>query len=319
MISIETRKEMYEYLLSDKKQGGKSYDSDFQFFIKEVIKDLSKKLFLKTELYLRKSIILRDNNYRIIRNTTYKFKSNKLIYDVLKELHIDYDYIDSEDDTRSKRIIEEQLSDVTYDECDEILESGSKDRIKLIRACKLYLNGKEIELVSNTKSDDKYNMAEESWLAETVLGKYSKELGIGAKSQSPFNARNNQPYAGQLKPDIIVYDKNNIIVIDCKVYKRIIEKNSKGTEKYISNNNRYQVNSYIGRCLDSDKYSSKKYKNGIILHIADKELYERCQSADGTDLTIEYDRPIKLYIIEDKGLNYILSRYKEIIDNTMNT
>ena len=157
----------------------------------------------------------------------------------MHELNIDYDYIQSTDEGEKDsdtRILQKQLENIKYDDYMNIVETGSNDRKKLIRACKMYKQHKEIELHAKNKYETEYNMGEESWLAEQVLGKYSNEQldpELKARSQRAFNQRNNQKYEGQLRPDIIIWNKDNLIVIDVKVYKRIIEKNSHGTEKYI--------------------------------------------------------------------------------------
>ena len=42
--------------------------------------------------------------------------------------------------------------------------------------------------------------------------------------------------------------------------------------------------------------------------------YEESKEANYTDLTIESNRPMKLWLIEDKGLDYILKEYNKLIE-----
>jgi hypothetical protein len=35
----------------------------------------------------------------------------------------------------------------------------------------------------------------------------------------------------------------------------------------------------------------------------------------GADITIENDRPMKLWLIEDKGLDYILNEYSKLLES----
>lgn len=314
MLSIDTRREMYNYLLSDRIKSIKNVDSNLQVYITEQIKELSKRLFYKTELYIGKSTLKRDNNYRIKRAKNYRARSNKLIYDVLQDLNICYDYIDEKDE----KIIEEQLSKITYDKdnIDDIAETGSNDRKKLIRACKLFLQKKDFEFYAKDKYEEKYCIADDSWLCEQVLGKYSKKH-YKSVMQSPFNPiKSIQPFASQLKPDIILWNTNSMFVLDVKVYSKILEKNQHGDLKYVGRDNRFQVNSYIGAVIVSGrKYSTKQYNQGIILHIVNKELYEESKEAHNTDLTIESNRPMKLWLIEDKGLDYIFDEYNRLIES----
>jgi len=37
----------------------------------------------------------------------------------------------------------------------------------------------------------------------------------------------------------------------------------------------------------------------------------------GADITIENDRPMKLWLIEDKGLDYIFREYDRLIENIL--
>lgn len=304
VISIETQKEMYRYILSDKKTNIRNIDSNIQEFLRLTIKELAKKLYLRAELYIGKAQLQLDENNEIVRKKNYKCESNKLIYDTLHEIKNGTDFANKD--------IEKQLQEIDIEDYEFIPESGTADRKKLIKSCILYYQHKEIIEVSKGKSTEEYDIVKESWLAEQCLGKYSiHELGLELKAKSQPKYYGGGKYAQVLKPDIQLYDKDNLVVIDVKVYKNI-HIYSHGQLKYGSNTNRFQVNSYIGKCLD--KYHRDNVQ-GIILHIVNSDIMNKYGELQGADITIENDRHMKLWLIEDKGLDYILNEYSRLIQS----
>lgn len=304
VISIETQKEMYRYILSDKKTNIRNIDSNIQEFLRLTIKELAKKLYLRAELYIGKAQLQLDENNKIVRKKNYKCESNKLIYDTLHEIKNGTDF--------ANRDIEKQLQEVDIEDFEFIPESGTADRKKLVRSCILYYQHKEIIEVSRGKSTEEYDIVKESWLAEQCLGMYSiHELGIKLKAKSQPKYYGGGKYAQVLKPDIQLYDKDNLIVIDVKVYKNI-HIYSHGQLKYGSNANRFQVNSYIGKCLDKHHRDNVQ---GVILHIVNSDTMNKYGELQGADITIENGRHMKLWLIEDKGLDYILNEYSRLIQS----
>ena len=183
---------------------------------------------------------------------------------------------------------------------------------KLIKSCILYYQHKEITEVSKGKSTEEYDIIKESWLAEQCLGKYSiNDLDYRLKVKSQPKYYGGGKYAQVLKPDIQLYDKDNLLIIDVKVYKNI-HTYSHGQIKYGSNANRFQVNSYMGKC--SNKYHRDNVQ-GVILHIVNSDIMNKYGELQGADITIENDRPMKLWLIEDKGLDYIFNEYNRLIES----
>ena len=153
----------------------------------------------------------------------------------------------------------------------------------------------------------RYDLTKESFLAETSLALYSKTNFESVYSQHQYREKDKRVQT--IIPDIIFESRNKLIVIDCKVYRRICT----DSNKYISNANRFQVNSYIGRCLQDD-YANKDIEvQGIILHIVNAETMEKYKGLNRLNITVEEKRPIKLILIEDKGLDYILQEYDKLI------
>ena len=120
----------------------------------------------------------------------------------------------------------------------------------------------------------------------------------------------------QLKPDIIFIGKNKALVIDVKVYTNVETKHY-DTRSYISNNNRFQLNTYIGK-VKKQLCEEGIEVHGIILHIVNDDIWCKSNDMQCADLTMEDDRPIKLFMIQDKGLPYILSEYDKIIKDYFN-
>ena len=300
---------MYNYIASNKKTGIHGVDSNFNYFITEEIKKLSKLLYLRSELYIGQAKIFVDENNKITRSKNFTCISNILIFQVLHDIKNCNDFANEE--------IRNSLKDKSVDNLDDIVESGSSLRMKLIRLCKLYLQHKDIELISKTKSTDNYELAKESFLAEEALGIYTKEIYDSIAKvykQKVFKANN--PGVQVIRPDIILINNNVLLVIDIKVYNTIGIKNHNKFE-YSSNANRFQVNSYIGKCLDelvSDKNKIIRVI-GLLVHIVDNELYDKNKDLQGNDITVEKERPMYLYMIQDNGLDAIFEDYRCIIDN----
>lgn len=309
VISASTQKEMYEYILSIKHTNISDATSNNQDFLKIIIKELARKLYLRTELYIGKMQIRLDSNGKLERIKNYKCNSNKLIFQTLHDIKNVSDF--STDD------IKNQLNSIEPIIPEETAENGSKDRIKLIKACKLYYESKEIEEVAKNKSEETIDLEREAWLAEKCLSKYTldkKDTGMKARQQRKFESRGQ--YARVIKPDLILYNVSELIVIDIKVYSKILEW-SHGRHVYSSNTNRFQVNSYIGKCIeDIHKHQPDKVQ-GVLLHIVNNDLMTKSSELQNTDLTIENDRPIKLFMIEDKGLEYIFSEYDKLLSEVI--
>lgn len=305
VISVDTQKEMYKYIISGKILRDNYIDSNLKIFITEQIKYLSKKLYLRTELYIGKMQLELDANNKLLRKKNYKCKSNKLIFDILHKIE--------SCNTFETEEIRKQLNNLDSVDYRDVTETGSKDRKRLIKLCKLYMQNKEIELRTKGETSEEYELAKESFLAETALGLYSEnELNLGLETyvQKVFAARNK--FAQQLKPDIILIGKDKVIVVDVKVYKDV-ETEHYDKRVYCSNNNRFQVNSYIGKVM-KQLCTDKIEVQGIILHIVNKEIWDRCSDMQEADLTIEEDRPITLYMIQDKGLEYIFKEYQKLVE-----
>lgn len=309
VISIDTQKEMYEYILSGKILRDSYIDSNFQIFITEQIKYLSKKLYLRTELYIGKMQLELDNNNKLRRKKNYKCNSNKLIFDILHQIENCNDFT-TED-------IKKQLIGIDSVDYKDVIESGSKDRRRLVKLCKLYMQNKEIKLKTEAKSSEEYELEKECFLAETALGVYSLDkldLGLETYIQKTFST--GKKFAQQLKPDIIFIGKNKALVIDVKVYTNVEIKHY-DTRSYISNNNRFQLNTYIGK-VKKQLCEEGIEVHGIILHIVNDDIWCKSNDMQCADLTMEDDRPIKLFMIQDKGLPYILSEYDKIIKDYFN-
>lgn len=309
VISIDTQKEMYEYILSGKILRDSYIDSNFQIFITEQIKYLSKKLYLRTELYIGKMQLELDENNKLRRKKNYKCNSNKLIFDILHQLENCNDFT-TED-------IKKQLSKLDSVDYRDVIESGSKDRKRLVKLCKLYLQNKEIKLKTEAKSSEEYELEKECFLAETALGMYSTdELDLNIETYVQKSFSSGKKFAQHIKPDIVFIGKDKALVIDIKVYTNVETKHY-DTRSYISNNNRFQLNTYIGKVKKQlCKEGTEVY--GIILHIINKDVWNRSNDMQGADLTIEDDRPIRLFMIQDKGLPYILSEYDKIVKDYFN-
>lgn len=309
VISIDTQKEMYEYILSGKILRDNYIDSNFQIFITEQIKYLSKKLYLRTELYIGKMQLELDNNNKLKRKKNYKCNSNKLIFDTLHSIENCNDFT-TED-------IKKQLSGLNSVNYTEVIENGSKDRRRLIKLCKLYLQNKEIKLKTENKSSEEYELEKECFLAETALCVYSvDELDLGLETYVQKTFSTGKKFAQQLKPDIIFIGKNKALVIDVKVYTNV-ETQHYDKRVYISNNNRFQLNTYIGK-VKKQLCREGIEVHGIMLHIINEDIWDKSNDMQCTDLTMEDDRPIKLFMIQDKGLAYILQEYHKIVKDFFN-
>lgn len=322
VISTATKREMHSYLLSDSRMSidSTNTDSDTETFLKDQIEDMARKLYVNLELYICKSE-LTGNNGRITLNKNYKCLSNKLIYDTLIENIETNMFSDEELDKQMSKV-----DKIDINELDLIPESGSLVRKRLIRACKLLrqYNNADFSRKDKREQINSFEMDIESHLAEQVIAKYSKEIledkaDVFNQRQFRYNCR----FAQAIKPDTLIIAKQWAIVIDVKVYSKLTyEANNK--DKYISNVNRFQVNSYMGKVLER-YYKNSKDSNinilGIILHIANRDIMndKSVRDMNGCDLSVEDSRRIKLYIIEDKGLDYILNEYERIIKSEIET
>ena len=186
----------------------------------------------------------------------------------------------------------------------------------------MYLLHQQLERTSKKKEADTTGEIDiESRLAELALHKYSKYLK--PFRVAPKTVKNAEGFAQSLVTDIILESPtaNKSLIVDVKVYKDFIVKHH-DKSRYKSNENRFQMNSYIGAYLEK---AAKKELNaekelmvdGILLHIVSPEHWERLKQHNGLNgavLTIESKRPIHLYIIPDYGLDYIFTSYAKIIE-----
>ena len=311
-ISSKTQIEMYNYLISNKIVGIDFGVSNSQEFLINAIKVLAKILNSRTELFVKKAIVELNSENLSVRENCW-CSSNHLIYYVLNDIKGCKGLLKPITENNSNKDslhIYEEFPD-GYMGLPE--NSGSVGRGKLIKLCKMYLSEKEIEITSKKKGVDQTFLAKESELAEKALHKYSQQLGNHIKVQgNNLLPRLNNAYA--LKSDIILKCGDKAIVVDIKVYSSISEK-EKEKLLYKYNSNRYQVNSYIGAYKNKDKTVNEV--SGLIVHIVNHELYEKNKEINGAELTIEPDRPMKLLLIEDRGLEQIFADYTEIINKEL--
>ena len=304
IISIPTQKEMYSYILSNKTTGLEIADNKLDDIISMQIKELARKLYSRSDLYIGKIRISKDKKHKLKKDKNYKCKSNQLIYYVLDQFPESASYATDKMKTQLTLECPEDFWDVS--------ECGTKGRKKLLKLCKLYLDNRDIRFSAKHKTTEEYDLAKESFLAEAAFGKYSEEVfGEKAKVFIQKVLKKSTPTTHGLRSDIIMQFKNMTILIDVKVYSKVGEKYY---QKYVysSNANRYQVNSYIGAFVE--EHILRRRVVGVVLHIVDADLWEKNQELQGTDLTIEPDRPIHLYMIQDNGLNYIFSEYNKLIN-----
>lgn len=312
-ISSETQVEMYNYLLNDRISGNNFIDSNSQDFLINSIKLLAKKLNGRAELFIRKANLRMDGD-TLKMGSNYICSSNHLIYYVLNNIGGCSSLLKQLGET-------EQINKLLHSvfiripvEFEAVPESNSSTgRGKMIKLCKLYMSEKEMEITSKKKSEDKDFIAKESALAEKSLRKYSSELKNEIVVQ-PNNIKSRLDNALALKSDIILNYGDRAVIIDIKVYSSISTRDD-GILFYKYNTNRYQVNSYIGAYLNKNSTISKT--SGLIIHIVNHELYEKNKELQGADLTIETDRPIRLFLIEDKGLDSIFVDYSKIVESTL--
>lgn len=314
VISPSTQIEMYKYLAKHKESGVREIDTDSNDFITSAIKDSAIRLSKSNNLFIKTAEIKSEGN-KVKINSKYNSKSNHIIYYALHNIGGCNKLLEQVNKEKHLAITFKNIPE-NYE---DIIENSGKLRNKLIHLCKIYLNSKEYEIASQINCTDKEFMAKESWLAEASLHKYTKEYSeeIGYDViGNLLRGRNKYTYA--LKSDIIIEDILKTIIIDVKVYSNIISKDG----LYISNANRYQVNSYIGAYLDREAKKGKEIEEnkveGILLHIVDNAQYEKVKQMNGANLSVEDGRKLTLYIIEDKGLNYIFDEYSKILDKHLN-
>lgn len=311
-ISSETQVAMYNYLLSGKISGDNFIDSNSQDFLINSIKLLAKKLNGRAELFIRKANLRMDGD-TLKMGSNYICSSNHLIYYVLNNIGGCSSLLKQLGETEQiNKLLHSVFTKIPV-EFEAVPESSSTSRGKMIRLCKLYMSEKEMEITSKKKSEDKDFIAKESALAEKSLRKYSSELENGIAVQSN-NIKSRLENALALKSDIILNYGDGAVIIDIKVYSSISTRDD-GILFYKYNTNRYQVNSYIGAYLNKNSTISKT--SGLIIHIVNHELYEKNKELQGADLTIETDRPIRLFLIEDKGLDSIFADYRKIVESTL--
>ena len=327
IISIKTQHKMYDYILSKGKIGVEDKPNDLlKGLLKHKIKRLATKLDKQNKLFIKKAQvskeIIEDKTTHVKKQVLkvdkiYRYKSNYLIYDTLLDTGICNTLIVKH---RSKIQKHKQLEDI-----DSIKESGSELRKDLINLCKKYNRNIDYKVKSKMKSKEYYDLKREYALAEEAIGKYIDEeyftdkTGINVEYQKEFKGKYN--HDGKIKPDIFIIDhiNNKILVIDVKVYDTVGYKPNK-KRIYSHNDNRFQINSYMGK-IKQELNSAIDYDiKGILLHVVNPSLWEENKGMQGTELTIEYDRPIKLYMVKDtenNGFANIKSEIKDILDKEL--
>ena len=335
VISDETTVEMISYLSGVKVSNLKS-GSNLKDLLKKTINDLARKLYLRNELYLKKADIKYDSVKHILnKKGVFRFKSNAIIYKTLKEIGGTV-YFDDENscetsegscdiaksefkDTNNRKVIATIANSLTESDYDITFRAGSKERLNLLRLCKMYHRQ---ELLSDEKAKNPAEAIKVAWerecdLFEETIRKYTvdkfKGNGIKVSDTNKIVSINSKekPYALSLETDIIVTSANKLIIIDCKVYKNI-KTWSHDKYKYKSNGNRFQVNSYIGSALQKEEYR-RNSSAGFLVHLVPNDADKDTMDMHKADLTIENDRPIKLWVIQDKGLKSIFEEYDELL------
>lgn len=304
IINITTQIEMYKYILSDVTRGIKNIDNNTDDFISILIRDLAFKLFNRSSLYIGKinisKVVNTDFNTKgykywykrrkLKKEKNYKCKSNQLIYYVLSDFPECEAYITDE--------IQNQLVLKCPEDFENVRETGTKARRKLIKLCKQYLMDKDMELVAKTKSTERYNLAKEDKLAEAAIGKYYEELlGHEYNVKTQMELKKASGFLQGLHSDVVIRSaRGKSIIIDVKVYNVVGQKSKHGKFVYSSNANRYQVNSYIGAF--KNKFGIFKDVTGVLLHVVDDELWNENKELQGIDVSIEDSRPIYLYMVK---------------------
>lgn len=308
IISVETQQEMYTYLAKQSLKNMYVVDSSLSEIIDYQIRVLAQKLYNRSELFVRKaSFIYNEKDEKIETGHELYSLSNALIYNTLENIK------------GCKRfLINTNKSDIHDIDYSTVIESGSPDRIKLIQLCKKFMQHKELSAkkTSNTKDQFKVKAAEVGTLADQTIGAYTLEI------QKEYNQieevfvqkhlKSEHKFMQDLVPDIVIVTSDKVYVIDVKVRKTIASVNEYHPFAYTENSNRFQVNSYIG--MYKSLYTNKAVE-GILLHFADEELYNENEIMQGKEASIESDRPIHLYIIEDRGLDNIFADYRKIIES----
>lgn len=326
VIRIETQHKMYKYILSDSKIGIEDRPKDFvEGLLKHKIKSTASKLDRQNKLFIKKAEVYREitedkltgAKKQVLKiHKNYRYKSNYLIFDTLESIGICNNLV-----VKHRRKIQKhsKLNDI-----DGIKESGSDLRKKLIRLCKNYMNGIELGIESKMKSNEHCELQKEYTLAEEAIGKFIKDeyfkdsVNIVVEYQGRFKGK--YGHDGDIIPDIFIIDKNNnkILVIDVKVYSTVGKPNKKRT--YEKNSNRFQINSYMGKIKQEFNEGIDYDIKGVLLHVVSDELWEENKSLQYTELTIEEDRPIMLYMVRDTGIDGLSNIFKEVrcmLDNEL--
>ena len=327
VIRFETQHKMYLYILSSSKIGVEDKPKDLlNGLLKHKIKRAASKLDKQNKLFIKKAEVYREltedkltgAKKQVLKiHKNYRYKSNYLIFDTLESTGICNSLVVKH---KSKIQKHSKIIDI-----DDIKESGSDLRKKLISLCKQYNKGIDLIVNSKTKTKEYYELKKEYTLAEEAIGKFIKEeyfkdsVNIVVEYQGKFKGK--YEHDGKIKPDIFIIDhtNNKIIVIDVKVYATVGYKSNK-KRIYKENSNRFQINSYMGKIKQEINNATGYDIKGILLHIVNDELWEENKSMQGTQLTIEEDRPIILYMVRDTGIDGLSNIFGEIkcmLDNEL--
>ena len=310
IISAETQYEMYIYLAKQSLKNMSVDDSNLSEIINYQIKILAQKLFNRSELFVKKPLFFyKEEEEKIDAGKELVSKSNVLIYDTLESIK------------GCKRFLintnKVDIKDIDYS---TVIETGSPDRVKLIKLCKKFMQRKELSNKKQNNTEDTYEvrMAELGTLVDQTIGVYTGEIHERyPQIKEVFvqkHLKSQHELMQDLVPDIVIITSNKVYVIDVKVRKNIANENIYHPFAYAENSNRFQVNSYIG--LYKSLYPNKEVE-GILLHFANEDLFNKNAIMNGKTASIEPDRPIHIYLIEDRGLNNIFTDYRKIIEDIL--
>lgn len=323
IISAETQQEMYIYLAKQSLKNMYDVDSNLSEIINYQIKILAQKLFNRSELFVKKALWIYDEAEDKIKTTkeaakdTAKDDTKDGITDgiISKSNILIYDALDCIKGCK-RFLINTNKVEIKNIDYSTVIETGSPDRVKLIKLCKKFMQRKDLSTKKNNTADTyEARIAELGTLADQTIGVYTEEIQKKyPKIKEVFvqkHLKSKHEFMQDLVPDIVIVTANKVYVIDVKVRKNIANENMYHPFAYAENSNRFQLNSYIGAYKSI--YPDKEIE-GILLHFANQELFDKNEMMHGKLASIESDRPIRVYLLEDRGLDNIFKDYRKIIE-----
>ena len=248
-----------------------------------------------------------------VKRNNYNTNSNGYI------IHTFNNILENCEDKLSKQAnyLKSKKIELVTEELDQsaIRNTLNKGRRELLIFCCAYNN-----VLSTFKKDEKIfkisGTEQDSWLIQQLIQTIIEELTTefefttGKHLLKHTNKDSSERLISQaLEADTIIQfnrEETKDIIIDTKLYTSIAD--DKG--KYISNANRYQMNSYIGAY--GDKF--KKEASGIILHIVDDSTYNKYNYLNGTNQSVEEKREIKLCLIKkDENVEIMKDECRKIM------